>query len=843
MEYKFDELYERLKEKSHTLNWGMISFMDRVKLNRLLTQLYIHRFKTSSYLAPITGSIANGAEWRFALNDFTLALPRLDFMRKLSNDSKARLNMPVVAGTQLGLKLSGGTWEIREIRETSVLQGPELSLDLLLANVPGEVGKEGRVRFDLKQSADFSLTVSDDPGEQRLVGEFFKQKFEKLPDEQRVFELGQIEAGVNPLLRAKSFALRTQARGRSETDEEGAVLTLIRYEGDGEGDLPGNDFSYLIPSDKHYDATVLFEPKRIMLAQLLESLQKIASDVEFEITRDEEGRPTGAVAKSGIFTVPQFELEHEFQTEPDRTGRVWDMVLKLRIYEITLDMVKVLGVSIQENTVVVDWRVAGVMGIEPLDLDDKTHYIKKVLNDLKFDTSEFYQYSEDTFEYEVKSVYELKDAEGGLLQHTLFEMKEIKAPAPPVGEIKLPEMPPIETDPVRWFLYLMILSIPIVLYMVGMVTAVVLSVIRAVGQTEFPSIESTIRDALEQNFKFSDSVKQLVQDTIKLNFGNAIIGQDQYAPRDVSFFGNVNPAVTAFAIEPMLYSMAAGSAPKQFSTVPTNSNLEWSIEPVLDTVLSTKIGSIDKTTGLYTPPIASELDDAFVQLRVKAQDKASTFSSSALVTVMKAAVQVNPLAYVTQAKGTVNLQAGYLGDASKLTWQLKSPGLGKVVGNGAKAVYSAPEHMPPSDPDYPDELAAFAVDEVQLSAPGGGPAKTALLITESAIKQPMMIERVVDPVAGTVQLTAVINGKPQPAEKIDWKVRYGTGSVDPKTGVYTHDKSSNDKFALITASYDTGLIGIFEGYVLQTLPPEKLEDAVLGVGAFEAQKVRQGDQA
>lgn len=834
-EYNFSELYAWLKEQPRALNWGMISFMDRKKLNLLLLQAYIQRFKTSAYLAPITGSIPNGDDRRFALNQFTLDWPRLGFAGTQANDSKAGLKMQVMSGTQLGLRRAGDDWQVREIRETSPLQGPELSLDLLLANVPGVVGEEGRVRLDLKESSDFKLDVSSDAGEQRLVGEYFKQKFEALPDAQRIFPLGQIEAGGNPLLRATSFALRTQARDRDPEDDEGAVLALLCYEGDDQGDIPGRDFRYLIPKDKVYDATVLFEPTRIMLAQLLESLKGIADNVEFRLVRDDKGKPIGATASRGEMVIPEQTLVHEFDTEPDVFGRVRHMTLKFKVFEIVLKMTDALEVSVNDKAVEIAWKVTGEMAVEPLDLTDETGEIGTAIR-VFMDTSDFYKRTEDDFEYAFKSSYELEDVDGGILKFKDLEMREVKAPAPPVGEIKPPQAPPI--DP----MYLMILAF-LSFYMMPMVFAIVLmldSLFKATGSTEFPSVESILREAFEKNFQFSQSLKELVDETIKLYFGNALIGQDQFAPREIALFGAVNPAVTAFAVDPMEHTLAAASTPKQFNTVPAHpGKLRWTCEPVLDTVASNQIGNINPDTGLYTPPRGEDFDGAFVRVRIHAAHKDTGFKSSALITVVKSRVQINPLAYVTQVKGTVNLQAGYLGDANNLRWA--DPAYGEVNASGKNAVYTAPEKMPPLDPVYPDELAAFTVDEIVLSEAGANSSgHTALVITESAIKQPMQLLREVDPAAGTVKLTAVINGREQDPARIQWDVKYGSGAVDPATGVYTHDKSSSDQFALITATYDTQLIGIFDGYVLQTLPPARLEDAVQGVGAFQVQKPSKG---
>lgn len=834
-EYNFNELYAWLKEQPRALNWGMISFMDRKKLNLLLLQAYIQRFKTSAYLPPITGSIPNGDDRRFALNQFTLDWPRLGFAGTQANDSKADLKMQVMSGTQLGLRRAGDDWQVREIRETSPLQGPELSLDLLLANVPGVVGEEGRVRLDLKESSNFKLEVSDDAGEQRLVGEYFKQKFENLPDAQRVFPLGQIEAGGNPLLRATSFALRTQARERDPEDDEGAVLALLCYEGDDQGNIPGRDFRYLIPKDKAYDATVLFEPTRIMLAQLLESLKGIANDVEFRLVRDDKGKPIGAIASGGEMVIPEQTLVHEFDTEPDFFGRVRHMILKFKVYEIVLKMTDAFEVSVNDKAVEVEWKVTGVMAVEPLDLNDEEGEIGSAIR-LFMDTSDFYKRTEDNFEYAFKSSYELEDVDGGHLKFKALQMLEVKAPAPQVGEIKRPPVPPL--DP----MYTLIVAF-LAFYMLPMVIAIGLmldSLFKATESTEFPSVESILREAFEKNFQFSQSLKELVDETIKLYFGNALIGQDQFAPREIALFGAVNPALTAFAVDPMEHTLAAASTPKQFNTVPAHpGKLRWACEPVLDTVASDQIGNINPDTGLYTPPRGEDFDGAFVRVRIHAEHKDTGFKSSALVTVVKSRVQINPLAYVTQVKGTVNLQAGYLGDANNLKWA--DPEYGEVNASGKNAVYTAPGTMPPLDPDYPDDLAAFTVDKIVLSEAGASSAgHTALVITESAIKLPMQILREVDPVAGTVKLTAVINGRPQDPSKIQWDVKYGSGAVAPATGVYTHDTSSSDQFALITATFDTQMIGIFDGYVLQTLPPARLEDAVQGAGAFQVQKHLKG---
>lgn len=832
-EYNFEQLYAWLKEEERSLNWGMISFMDREKLNRLLLQVYIRRFKTDSYLKPLTGSIENGADRRFALNQFTLDWPRLGFLGGHANDSTARLTTQIMSGTQLGLRNAAGEWEVREIRETSPLLGPELHLKLLLANVPGVVGEEGRVRLDLKESSDFSINVSDDPGEQRLVGEWFKQKFDGLEAPERVFTLGQIEAGGDPLLRAKSFALRTQARMRDADDDEGAVLAMVRFEGDEEGHIPGNDFRYLLPSDRPYDATVLFGPTRIMLAQLVQSLKTIVSNVEFDLRHDEEGRLIGAVAKNGEMIIEEQTLTHMFWSEPIQ-GIPLLVTFIAYVPKIVLKLGQEFEVSINGNKVEIKWKIEGVLGMIPAYFNDQTNFIKRMLDSGFFDSSEFFRYTEDDFSYTFTSTYELEDVDGGRLKFVSLEVLEHKAAAPVLGEIKVIKRPPVDSEEAYFFALLDLMLAPIITVM----WALFHNFFKGID-VEVPSVEGILREAFEKNFKFTSNLRELVDQTIKLNFGNALIGQDQFAPRDIAFFGAVNPTVTAFAIDPMQHTLVAGSAPLQFNTVPAHPGLiRWTCEPVLDSVSNGQIGSIDEHTGLYTPPAASDFDGDFVRLRVNARHIDTDFSSSALMTVLRSGLHISPLLYVTQVNSTpptVNLRAGYLGDVTNLKWE--PPQYGQLTADGKTAVYTPPAVMPPLD-DYPDESASFALDKITLSdSTDGETARVALVITKGNAGLPMKITREVDVAAGTVQLKAKVGNVELTPDQAQWKVVYGSGVIDPITGIYTHDASSSDPFAVITATHDTVYYGVSHQYVVQTLPPARLEEAVRGVGAFQLPKV------
>lgn len=125
--------------------------------------------------------------------------------------------------------------------------------------MPGTVGEDNRVRLDLQHSDNFRLTLSGDEYEQRLSGDVFKDLFNELPPQQRVFVLGSIEPGGAQGFRPQSFTLRTQSAGepaadaRSAQDLDGALLVFVRMQGSDEGDQVGASFRYLIPNDADQD--------------------------------------------------------------------------------------------------------------------------------------------------------------------------------------------------------------------------------------------------------------------------------------------------------------------------------------------------------------------------------------------------------------------------------------------------------------------------------------------------------------------------------------------------------------------------------------------------------------
>ncbi|WP_296268784.1 hypothetical protein [Pseudomonas sp. UBA6562] len=838
-DYSLDQLIEWMKEQPRTLGWGMICAFDRTQLNTLLTQEYIRRFKTSSYLDPISGTIPNGDERRFALKDFTLDRPRLSFENVDLNDSKARLRMRVVGGTQLGLKNLGGQWYTREIRETSPLQGPELSLNLRLDQVPGVVGDQGELRLDLKYSDDFRMTVSEDRIEQNLVGAYFQQKFAALDDEKRVFPIGRIERGDNELLQPQSFVMRTQARRRTADDPEGAVLGFVRWKGDREGTLPAPDsgFRYLIPNDGNRSTTVLLDAKRVLLSLVADAFAKKAKnpkDVAFEILHDSQGLFQSLEGRGGSISVPSWRGTASY--DGDFFDRFWETRASYEVSESDLALTHRLRISIPSPGVV-SFRFDAVddVHVSLTDVDDLTGSFGETLTAAGYDKTNLVAPDRVTYRFSIEASYRLTDDGGASFERENFTVRELMNPNIYWGRIDKPQ----GCDDNFVCLVLSRKLDEIVSWIARSAEENLSSSLCGVG--------SIFRSILSFEFQLSLSIETLLLDIIKLNFGSAVIADELRAPNDVGVFGRVNPRTTSFVVSPVEHNLVAGTT-RQFAVTPATGDLRWSVEPILAGVLSEQIGTIDPQTGLYTAPTADSFSGLFVRLRITATSQGNGFSSSALVTVLRNALQVNPVAYVMQAKATLSLEAGYLGEASRLTWAIKDASLGGVVaGQGLTAQYIAPQTMPPSDPDDPyDAGLAFIADEVEVRDAASGVLSTAVVIVESATKSPMLVTREVDPATGSVQLVAFINGRPRDPAKVEWDVRHGPGTFGntngKPNGVYTCGPSGDQTFALLTATYRSEDDGVFEGYVLQPLPISELEAAVRGTGVYELANANKEDR-
>jgi hypothetical protein len=761
-----------MKDSSRLLGWGLVVALERRKTNLILLQEYIKRFGEHSYLPPIKGEVMIVDNRRMELiHDFVMDVPALSFENANLNDSKAMLTMSVMGGSQLTLERESAGWKAYKVDEINPLQGPKLYLDLLLNDVSGDVDKDGRVKLDLSKSDNFRLTFAEGQHEQRMGGNFFKDLFNQLPDEKRIYPMGKIERGTDVLMQPRSFELRTQASStaaarnpNSSEYGDGAVLAMVRMEGRMGGDFPGQSYKYLIPDDqgKNYSATVLFDHNRIAASVMVKIARKMLNVEGFEYVFDQDGNVVSATFSSGTFAVPEHSSVVPVEPGPG-------IVVPIKVSIEALDF----PVSDSQPLVV---ELAG----------------KKITMKLKSEARGMCflgaEGQEDggglkvpgLFSMDLFAEYELVDMNSDVvLKQTDFKLD---------SKFKfVPESETLDFYPRFWA--------EILIYLVS-------SIIQLMAVILIKAVQSV---GLTLELDLNGSISETIQELIKLNFGQSVQGNETYAPHDIGFFGRINPQQTAFLINPMQPIIKA-SSPQAFATSLAVPGVKWKVENLMDG--SGNPGTINETTGAYTAPAASTIKGRFTRVRVTAT-ASSGYYSSALVTVVVDELSIHPLIQVCDIGATVELSAGVLGEGA-LQWDIKN----KVPGESGEL---KPSDKPEGDRTYHHGPVVtgktYVIDQIEVKNTHTGGTRSMHVLALQ--KPPMLVVEIesVDAQKGEVQLTALFDGEP---ETVDWILPLdGPGSIS--NGLYRASSAATDRFVLIIAELPFGSRK-FEGHIILPLP-------------------------
>lgn len=784
MDYSTAELLAWLGKETRLLGWDMLCFIDGDKINLVLKEESFRRCKTAEKWPLISGYISNGVDQRFALSRCGLHLPRLIFDADLAQNN-AHLQMAISEANVYSLANKAGQWHVRQLHVITPMQSAVLSLDILLAESGGTVGGDRIIRLDLSKSEKFSMPYYS--GESRLLTEFFRQKFSAWSDDQRQLPLGKLAESAIELHRPVSYALRTRARERTPADTAGAVMLLVDMQDGKGGDYPGADYRYAIPNDGNYSASVLFDTERLLLAQVAEQLKNVIEGAEFELRLNGNNQQY-LVCTAGYLHVPEQQVEETFDIKT--SIRDWKVAAQLKLSSAKIDMRGQVVITKTADKVTLTLEPNGTMQAQVLNFNDDTGDLQRLLAEADFDQSDFLKPAEGRFHYRLVFNYHLDDRAEVRLVHVSNTFSEITAFQPAFAQIK----PPAWMNPLH---PLMLLLWPIV----GPLMAGLRSLFKGLASPELNSIKATLVEKLKHDMSALATTQALANDIVRLNFDNAIKGTNLRAPLDVAYFGQVNPAATSFTISPMEKTMLA-AAKQPFGTDPVSRNVEWSAEAVSGLAGNVRI-TID-ANGVLTAPAASDMTKSFAQVLVTATDKANrAIQRNALITVVSQSLSASPLVVVAPPNSKVNFNAWVLGDPLALEWQYQ----GKPLGKGQAATVTSP-----ADPG----TVAFVVEEVQVQDPVSKHTCVCVLITEMGKKTPMLVSAKVDQAGQKATLEARVNGHLQDPKAIDWEVRYGPGSV--KEGVYTPGSGQGARFALISATYDSGDFGIFEGFIVLALP-------------------------
>ncbi|GAB1618874.1 hypothetical protein [Pseudomonas sp. NGC7] len=782
--------------------------IDKAKADRLLTQEYIRRFKTNSYLPPVNGETQADNGYKVFMQNFILDHPRLSFDNTDITSSRASLRMKIVGGNQVGLKQAGANWYPQRIDRIEPLVGPELRLNLQLSEVPGHVDDGGALTLDLRNSDDFVMMFSDSRRIRELGGDFFKALFRALPDEKRVWSLGHIEHGDDDLLRPESFQLYTQRNPsvtsspmdiEGDADTDGALLGTIRMVGgrSEQDSTPGKDYRYLIPGDSsEYSAAVMFGKNRVALATILRNIPRTLFEAaEFNVVYANDGGVT-ATATGGQLKFSGGADSAFLEGGYADVGYGWFFSeMNMRVPAGTMPLAGNLKIHIAKGQVVLEFDNTAWRDVEVTRYWDSWGYA----DPWNPGTHPSFMLGGWSAESRLifKITWKIDDQQGGRLQLSgididfpnnwdLINLKR-KGPVPPAEGNQFPT------------------SVQHGIWMRGCVYDAVINVARG---TSIPQL----RAALAKDLATDLYMNEVVEKTIQLNFGGAIAGRDLYLPRDVVSFGSVNPKLTTFTVSPLEKVMVQGDK-LQLSVVPAQQKIEWSVESVEGS--ADDAGNFDRVTnGLYLAPGASGIRGDFTRVRITATAPATGFSSSALVTVVKNALSVSPLVELCQVGDEgVTLKAGHVSEG-ELNWRILGA---QPHGSLAHASGATNTYMP--GPNLQGK--SFVVEEVEVSNSVSGERRSLCIITQMTQTRPsdVLVDKR-DASLGRVWLSISAGGNVGVSELT---VLHGPGTVGidgEGKPYYQSVGSSTAPFCVVRAYWEPmpGFPFTFDGFIVLPLP-------------------------
>jgi hypothetical protein len=89
-------------------------------------------------------------------------------------------------------------------------QGFKVWMDIELIASTGHVGDQRRVIIDLGDAVNFSTNLLEDDSSKWALGRFLLERYKRLPEEHRVYELGMLDFNDDDFLVPREFQIRTQ---------------------------------------------------------------------------------------------------------------------------------------------------------------------------------------------------------------------------------------------------------------------------------------------------------------------------------------------------------------------------------------------------------------------------------------------------------------------------------------------------------------------------------------------------------------------------------------------------------------------------------------------------------
>ena len=759
-ENTLSNLLNYMNGKSVTSGWGAVLAYNRGECNKLLLQEYLAKIDSNSFLPPISGVVGGDGRQQpnaskqgyhpfttdeVHISNALLSTPYLTFENANFVEPKARMTCDFVSATVLEQSAPiGGAAQISRIGHIVPLTPAHVFADINLLTVNGDVeGETGAVKLSLAQPSDVDFTADFvlAPIMQNLTGYFFKQEFDKAPDDQKTFTLGLIDPEANEALTPGRFQLRTQAApGASESEAQearrrgealasnygdGAVVVFVAMKGDAPGTMPDvSVFPYLIPNDVDAQGRALYTATTVVQSYtFMDKIIKPSVITNLGLSEDVfysyDGNDKFAyklVGKSGhIYDEFRIELKH------------WGGGNAVLTLYASFEFKDALTVS-----------PAGTVDLSFSNAESISWWL-----DIPWDT----------------------DERGDLAIQRAYAVSHSPS-LDADGKISFVRGADDFNLDINW--------------------ATAPEALNDSGKTKVnENLHTMVSNFLFKKFDFPlSSVNTLVLDNLLFAQRNVNRLKSVHLPGDLVAFGEIDKDLTELSIEPLTCVVAAGT-PQTFTCTGTNAPVTWSCR-----MLGGEGGDCDAISpeGLFTAPA---IDGDFARVVITATDGSKT--TSALAYIVAKRVAVYPSFELCSAGATVPspLKVGVAGAAA--TPNLVGPGT--LVRDTTKS--DTYLFTPPAAPANGEKL---VLSVAQFSS--GGDTAEVELLTVFGNTSATMTYTATSP--STAMLKFAVGGAEIPAGQIVYRVLNGAGTVDA-SGVFTQAKPGESTVALIEGSYEDQL--------------------------------------
>ena len=779
-----DEMYKWLNVEPRTRGWNAILAYDRSKTNAVLLQEYINRFSTGNYLPPITELLQDNQTptYREYMVNYVMDAPRLSFTNSNLENSKARIRQKVMGGTHMAFErpLGESAWRTTKVALWGPIDGPTLEYDIDLKVTQGGVDRQGTVSLNIAEGLNYRMTYAQTEHLAKFTGERLKAHFNKLPVAQKNFVLNEMTIDQNQLLKPVHFVVRTHNKKGSgatlaanENEEEGAVLLFVTMEGQSDGALPArsSDLKYLLPEG--ISATLLLGHHYCYDIIVVSGMRRLLNQDSFqhEYEMQSDGKLIlAAFAIRGARTVEKANRlvidDHQYHCN---VLNFFVSAPDEKNYFIGFQVVSSTANYFRD--LFVDWMKDGglihVTVMKPGNVG--TMYIPVRF---RFDTTLTLAVNPETMDL----VFKYSHGGHSLEFYPDFSNQSLLPPA---------HLSRVRGALVEW-------------------------------------VREYFRDADKDYTRAVGDLNVLMLNSLLFRGLNRVQPQDVKFFHDLAIFGQVGPTLTAFTLNNLEPVIGRGDT-FQFSTIPAMSNVTWKVENIPGS--DGQPGTIN-TLGRYTAPNAGQFAGDYTRVRVTATAGGS--SSSALVSVLRYDIVINPLVQVVGVEEVAGreVSAGAL-DGEALVWSVADPSTGAKV---LPSIKEGGDHTYYPGPRSDDSKLVFSVDQIVVTNP-----RTKKTERSAVLKLHQLPNMTVSIVPGSggpanqLRLQASIDDWVADPETVDmiWTVIAGSGHVDRKTGVFTIDAMGAHKFAVITAHIpDVRGRAPDDGYIILPIPLYTVPEAI-----------------